>query len=145
MKEKLYQFIHELLNDKIDYLQKLINDLRSSNNDTKSSMGDKYETSREMIQQEIMHIQKQLNEVIIQKEQFLKIKYIESDSVIIGSYVKTSMGNFYIVCSLGEIDFHDEKVFVISSQTQLAKKILGKKKGDIFEMNNQKFTIEEVI
>ena len=145
MKEKLYQFIHELLNDKIDYLQKLINDLRSSNNDTKSSMGDKYETSREMIQQEIMHIQKQLNEVIIQKEQFLKIKYIESESVIIGSYVKTSMGNFYIVCSLGEIDFHDEKVFVISSQTQLAKKILGKKKGDIFEMNNQKITIDEVI
>ncbi|WP_313580402.1 V-type ATP synthase subunit D [Chishuiella sp.] len=145
MKEKLYQFIHELLNDKIDYLQKLINDLRSSNNDTKSSMGDKYETSREMIQQEIMHIQKQLNEVIIQKEQFLKIKYIESDSVIIGSYVKTSMGNFYIVCSLGEIDFHDEKIFVISSQTPLAKTILGKKKGDIFEMNNQKITIEEVI
>lgn len=145
MKEKLYQFIHELLNDKIDYLQKLINDLRSSNNDTKSSMGDKYETSREMIQQEIMHIQKQLNEVIIQKEQFLKIKFIESDSVIIGSYVKTSMGNFYIVCSLGEIDFHDEKIFVISSQTPLAKTILGKKKGDIFEMNNQKITIEEVI
>lgn len=145
MKEKLYQFIHELLNDKIDYLQKLINDLRSSNNDTKSSMGDKYETSREMIQQEIVHIQKQLNEVITQKEQFSKIKYIENDSIIIGCYVKTSMGNFYIACSLGEIEFHDEKIFVISSQTPLAKTILGKKKGDIFEMNNQKFTIEKVI
>ncbi|WP_313373962.1 hypothetical protein [Chishuiella sp.] len=145
MKEKLYQYIHELLNDKINYLQKLINDLRSSNNDTKSSMGDKYETSREMIQQEIVNIQKQLNEVILQKEQFSKIKYLEKDSVIIGSYVKTSMGNFYVACSLGEIDFNGEKIFVISSQTPLVQTILGNKKGDIFEMNNQKFTIVEVI
>ena len=53
MKAELYQFITEQIDDKITYLNGLIDDLRASNNDTKSSMGDKYETSREMMQQEI--------------------------------------------------------------------------------------------
>ena len=73
MKAELYQFIAQQIDDKITYLNGLIDDLRASNNDTKSSMGDKYETSREMMQQEITRIQNQLNEVLIQQEIFSKI------------------------------------------------------------------------
>lgn len=144
MKIELYQFITEQLEEKINYLQHLIDDLRLSNNDTKSSMGDKYETSREMMQQEISRIQNQLNEILIQQEIFSKIKPIENDVIGLGSYVETSMGNFCIACSFGEVIFNDQKVFVLSTQTPLAKILLGSKKGDVFEMNGRNFEIKIV-
>lgn len=144
MKVELYQFIEQQLEEKISYLQSLIDDLRLSNNDTKSSMGDKYETSREMMQQEISRIQNQVNEILVQQEIFSKIKPIENDLIGLGSYVETSMGNFCIACSFGEIVFNSKKVFILSTQTPLAKILLGNKVGDTFEMNGRSFEIKIV-
>ena len=142
MTKELHQYIEQVLIEKINYFNHLIEDLRASNNDTKSSMGDKYETSREMMQQEITRIQNQLNEILIQQEQFLKIVPKDSIHVINGSYLETSMGNFCIACSLGEISFDNKKIFVLSNQTPLAKVILGKTIGDSFEMNGKQFQIK---
>lgn len=144
MTKELSDTISTVLNEKISYLNSLIDDLRASNNDTKSSMGDKYETSREMMQQEITRIQNQLNEVLIQQEQFLKIGVKDSQTIINGSYIETSMGNFVIACSLGEIKFEEKKIFVLSNQTPLAQVLLGKCEGDKFEMNGKSFKINHV-
>ncbi|MBS7332347.1 MAG: hypothetical protein KIG88_01965 [Weeksellaceae bacterium] len=144
MTNELYEKIVNVFDEKINYLNALIDDLRSQNNDTKSSMGDKYETSREMMQQEITRIQNQLNEVLIQQDQFLKLGVKESKIIINGSYVETSMGNFLIGCSLGEIKFDDKKIFVLSNQTALAKVILGKSVNDTFQMNGKTFQINKV-
>ncbi|WP_312922498.1 hypothetical protein [Empedobacter brevis] len=144
MKTELYQFIENQIKDKINYLNHLIEDLRASNSDTKSSMGDKYETSREMMQQEITRIQNQLNEVLVQQEFFSKIKIIENKTIGLGSYIETSMGNFCIACSFGEIMFENKKIFILSSQTPLAKKIMSKTENDSFEMNKKTFQIFKV-
>lgn len=144
MKTELYQFIENQIKDKINYLNHLIEDLRASNSDTKSSMGDKYETSREMMQQEITRIQNQLNEILVQQEFFSKIKILENKTIGLGSYIETSMGNFCIACSFGEIMFENKKVFILSSQTPLAKKIMGKTENDSFEMNKKTFQIFKV-
>ncbi|MDM1073703.1 hypothetical protein HX001_14535 [Empedobacter brevis] len=144
MKTELYQFIENQIKDKINYLNHLIEDLRASNSDTKSSMGDKYETSREMMQQEITRIQNQLNEVLVQQEFFSKIKIIENKTIGLGSYIETSMGNFCVACSFGEIMFENKKIFILSSQTPLAKKIMGKTESDSFEMNKKTFQIFKV-
>ncbi len=145
MKIELYQFIEKQIEEKINYMQHLIDDLRASNNDTKSSMGDKYETSREMMQQEITRIQTQLNEVLVQQEIFSKIKVIDNDIIGLGSYIETTMGNFCLACSFGEIIFEDKKVFVLSTQTPLAKTLSGKTINDSFEMNGKSFKITKVM
>ncbi len=145
MKIELYQFIEKQIEEKINYMQHLIDDLRASNNDTKSSMGDKYETSREMMQQEITRIQTQLNEVLVQQEIFSKIKVIDNDIIGLGSYIETTMGNFCLACSFGEIIFEDKKVFVLSTQTPLAKTLSGKTINDSFEMNGKSFKITNVM
>ncbi len=144
MKTELYQFIENQIEDKINYLNHLIEDLRASNSDTKSSMGDKYETSREMMQQEITRIQNQLNEILVQQEFFSKIKIIENKTIGLGSYIETSMGNFCVACSFGEIMFENKKIFILSSQTPLAKKIMGKTENDSFEMNKKAVQIFKV-
>ena len=51
MKSELLEIIHQKISEKIQKLEQLIAETRASNNDTKSSMGDKYETSHEMLQQ----------------------------------------------------------------------------------------------
>lgn len=56
------------LTEKITKLENLISETRASSNDTKSSMGDKYETGREMLQQEINNLQIQLNEILKQQD-----------------------------------------------------------------------------
>jgi len=55
-KPEILNLLQEKLKFKIDYLGNLIAETRASNNETKSSMGDKYETTREMVQQEINNI-----------------------------------------------------------------------------------------
>ena len=65
-KEELVNITKSKIQDKIKSLEKLIAETRASNNETKSSMGDKYETGREMLQQEINNLQVQVNEVIKQ-------------------------------------------------------------------------------
>lgn len=144
MKQELKNAIEQVIADKINYLEHLIDDLRASNSETKSSMGDKYETSREMLQQEITRIQNQLNEVLMQQESFLKIGVKESQIIVDGSYIETSLGNFVIACSLGEIKFENQKIFVLSKQTPLGQLLLGKKIGDVIEMNGKSIIINGV-
>lgn len=144
MKADLHEFIAQQIEEKIKYLNGLIDDLRASNNDTKSSMGDKYETSREMMQQEITRIQNQLNEVLVQQEVFSKIKIVENNTIGLGTYVETTMGNFCIACSFGEIIFGNKKIFVLSTQTPLAKILMGKTENETFEMNGKLFKVNVV-
>src|SRR5690349_15598667 len=63
-KEIIHTFCAEMLREKQQHIQQSIADARAaSNSDTKSSMGDKYETTREMMQIEIEKLSLQLAEI----------------------------------------------------------------------------------
>lgn len=136
--------LHQITEEKINHFQRLIDDLRDSNTETKSSMGDKYETSREMLQQEIRQIQSQL--LVFQNHQSIlnRIKENPSTNIALGSIVQTSFGNFVIASSLGEFIVEEVKYISISEQTPLAQQLLGKKVGETFEINQKEFQILEV-
>ena len=136
MKSELLEIIHQKISEKIQKLEQLIAETRASNNDTKSSMGDKYETSREMLQQEINHLQIQLNEHLKSQQILKNINPNPHKIVTLGSLVETEKGMFFIAISLGEILFNQEKVFVISTESPLAKAMNGKKVGETFIVNN---------
>ena len=149
-KTELIKLINRKLYEKIQNFEKLIAETRASNNDTKSSMGDKYETGREMLQQEINNLQVQLNEVLKQQD-FLKTSFDKLrmtkkfDKAEKGAIVKTEKGLFFISVSLGEINFDNQKIICISPESPLAKAMNGKQKGDVFSLNNinQKILIIE--
>lgn len=136
MKPELLEIIHQKISEKIQKLEQLIAETRASNNDTKSSMGDKYETSREMLQQEINNLQLQLNEHLKSLQILKNINPISHKIVGLGSWVETEKGRFFIAVSLGEITFNQEKIFVISAESPLAKAMSGKKVGETFIVNN---------
>ena len=144
MKSELLEIIHQKISEKIQKLEQLIAETRASNNDTKSSMGDKYETSREMLQQEINNLQIQLNEHLKSQQILKNINPNPHKVVSLGSWVETNKGKFFIAISLGEITFSQEKIFVISAESPLAKAMNGKKTGESFVVNNLSQIIKNI-
>lgn len=143
-KTELLRIIHEKITQKISTLENLIAETRASNNDTKSSMGDKYETGREMLQQEINNLQMQLKEVLNQKNILEKIPVKNSEKVENGALVKTEKGLFFISVSGGEILFENQKAMAVSADAPLAKAMFGKTKGETFIVNNLSQTIVSI-
>ena len=144
MKPELLEIINQKISEKIQKLEQLIAETRASNNDTKSSMGDKYETSREMLQQEINNLQIQLNEHLKSQKILKNINPNPHKVVTLGSLVETEKGKFFIAVSLGELSFNQEKIFVISAESPLAKAMNGKKVGETFIVNNLTQTIKNI-
>ena len=143
-KEKLLQLINQKLSDKIQNFEKLIDETRASNNDTKSSMGDKYETGREMLQQEINNLQVQLNEILKQQNFLKTISIKPTEKAEKGSIIKTAKGLFFISVSLGEVIFDGKKIICISPESPLAKAMNGKRKNEVFTINNINQKIENI-
>ena len=140
-KSEILQIIQDKLSAKIDNLERLIAETRASNNETKSSMGDKFETSREMVQQEINTLQIQLNENRNARNSLKTINTNLHQTIGLGSLVQTQKGFFYIAVSLGEIISDEKKIFVISTESPLGKALFGKKKYDEIALNNTRQTI----
>ena len=143
-KEELITIIRQKLSEKIENFEKLIGETRASSNDTKSSMGDKYETGREMLQQEINNLQVQLNEILKQRDFLKTVLPKPNDKAEKGAIVKTEKGLFFISVSLGEIKFENEKIICVSPESPLAKAMNGKIKSEVFSINNINQKIENI-
>lgn len=143
-KQEIINIIKAKIADKIQYFENLIAETRASNNDTKSSMGDKYETGREMLQQEINNLQRQLNEVLNQQNVLQKITADVSEKVQNGALVRTNKGLFYVSASMGEIIFENQKIMTVSVESPLVKAMFGKKMGEKFTINNINQDIEHI-
>lgn len=143
-KSSLLDIIKSKLSEKAHNFEKLISETRASSNDTKSSMGDKYETGREMLQQEINNLQLQLNEVLKQQDFLKTILPKQSDKAEKGAIIKTEKGLFFISVSLGEISLENQKIICISPESPLAKAMSGKQNNDFFSLNNINQKIIEI-
>lgn len=143
-KSEILQIIQDKLSAKIENLERLIAETRASTNETKSSMGDKFETSREMVQQEINTLQIQLKENVQARNSLKQINTNLHQTIGLGSLVETDKGLYYIAVSLGQIIFNETKIFVISTESPLGKQLSGKNKEDEITLNNVKQKILKI-
>lgn len=113
--------------------------------DTKSSAGDKYETSREMIQQDINRYQSQLAVAIKDLDILNKIDHIQTfDHIGLGSLIQTDLGIYFISISIGLIKIGQDNIFVISPISPIGSVLIGKKVGDIISFNNKEQKIVNI-
>ncbi len=146
-KRKVHEACAQYLDEKISTLKSEMNDLVSSAaNDSKSTAGDKHETARAMMQQEQQRLGEQLREAEIQRTILARLNDITKfPRIIEGSLIFTDRNTFYISIPLGKIEVDKNDIFVISAQSPLAIKMLGKQQGEKIEQNTTIYTIEEVI
>lgn len=144
-KTEILDVVKYKIQQKIEKFTSIIDETRASSNDTKSSMGDKYETGREMLQQEINNLQRHLNETLIQQNKISKISAAPCSKVQNGALVKTNKGLFYISVSVGEIVVDGKKIMTVSEDSPLVKAMFGMKVDMHFTINTIQQVIEEII
>ena len=141
-----YNIKSKILNDldlKIQDISNAVKSLTESRDaDTKSSAGDKHETSRAKIQTEIDQLSKQFNHVQRQKNNLSAIDIHHSHNMAdVGSLVKTDKGYFFISIGWGRIQIQDENYFVISIASPIGRLLKDKKKGDSIQFKNMSYDI----
>jgi transcription elongation GreA/GreB family factor len=115
----------------------------SMQHETKSSVGDKHETSRARMQSEQDKLQGQLNEISDQEQELLRIDPLSiSESIFSGTVVETNQGIFFIAIPLGKIIADSRYVMVVSPGSPIGKLLMGLRTHDVFELNGLSYTIE---
>ena len=147
LKELLVNQIQNVLEKRIETA---IHDIElakeSRDNETKSSVGDKYETGRAMVQFEIEKNNVQLNKAIQLKNEVAQIDlYKKSNIVEFGSIVKTNRGNYFVSVGLGKIEINNEIYFCVSLVSPIGKILQNKCIGDIIVFQGNEMQITEII
>ena len=146
LKEKVHQHFLELLNGKISLLQQVLADLKESGaNETKSTAGDKHETSLAMIQIEQANKRDQLAQLVSQKLILEKINpNIVAPIVVMGSLIKTDKGYLFMSVALGKAIVEGINLIALSPQSPLGMKLMGLKEKDTVIINNVSYFIESI-
>lgn len=146
MKHQLYQLCLDFIEKRIaTATEALLQAQEASNDDTKSSAGDKFETGREMAQQDINRNKQLLADAQQQKAVLLSLADVtETTKVRSGSLVITNNGSFYISISAGQLQLEGKTYFAISAASPIGKLLIGKEVGEKFDFNGKNYLIKEI-
>ena len=145
-KKFIYDDLVQNLNEKLNSIQFLISSaIESRDSDSKSSVGDKHETSRAKIQSDIDNYLKQkLN--IIEKLKVLGAINInqKNNKIENGALVETNVGFFFIAIGIGRWTVNSEQLFVISLASPIGKLLKDKVVSSSFTFRNLKYKIIKI-
>lgn len=146
LKETIYQTCAEIVQQKIEAIQKNLQELSdSAGNETKRTAGDKHETALAMLQIEQENNSRQLKELLLQKAVLEKLDpHLQTEIIVRGSLVHTNKGLFFISLGLGKLKVNEQTVFAVSPDAPLGKLMLMKKAGDVFHFNQTEYKIISV-
>jgi len=138
-KTALIAHMKDLLDERMQVAWEAMEAAQESANDQgKSSMGDKYETSRSMGQLDRNMHAKQYEQIRLEKTVLERIAAnTASARGAIGSLIQTTAGWFFISVSLGILKYEDETVIAVSSSSPVGISLLGKAEGENFRFQNK--------
>ena len=147
LKTQLYQLCLTFIQNRLDNIEySMLQARQASNDDTKSSAGDKYETTREMMQQEMDRNSKLLYEAGQQKIALQQIENVDvANEVKNGSLVMTSNGNFYISISAGELSTEGQSFIAVSQAAPIGRGFIGKRMGEELNFNGKNYIINQIL
>lgn len=147
IKEQLFQLCLNDIDERIAVLRASITEARDAQqSDTKSSAGDKFETTREMMTQQIETLSLQLSEVEAQRNQLLPLANVSTSlQVQVGSIVITPAANFYVSVSVGAKRLNDDVFICLSPSSPLGKLLIGKTTGSELSFNEKSYRITQVL
>ncbi len=146
-KETLHALCLSKIQEKLEKLSTAQQNVQAAmESETKSSAGDKFETSRAMLQQE----EDQLSRQKFQWTQcLLKLKSMDitssGKSVKEGSLIMTDKAKFYLSVALGKIIHNSTTFYVISKESPIGSNMMGKQIGDQIGFNGTDYLIKEVL
>ncbi len=146
LKLKTFEFLVEDTNVKLKTIETEIAQLTESrNSETKSTVGDKYETARAMAERELQQLKIRFARMKEHKIALDKIaNKTENNLAVLGSLVTTNKFIYFLSIPYGKLAIDGTTVLVISPASPIGKLLLGKKVKDTFTFNGNKFEILEI-
>jgi len=136
----LYEKLVSLISAKVELAtqsQKML--IEARNQETKSTAGDKHETSRALTQTEIDKLESQLN---LLKSDLTILQQIDPNEKMTvtgrGSLITTNKAVFYLGIGYGKLD---EGIYAISLESPIAVALRGSKVGNKIKVQTQEYTI----
>ena len=144
MKSELLTEVKKIIENRMAISwQAMQNAQSAANEESKSSVGDKYETGRAMAQIDRDMHARQYEQARQEREILEKIDINHTHDLIkLGSLVETSMGYFFIAVSIGALKFEGKNIMVISTQSPIGQLLLGKKSQETFVFRGK---VEKVV
>lgn len=146
IKQMLFEHILNSLDNKVTEARTSMASAKESrDSDTKSSAGDKYETGRAMMQQEMEKSELQLNKAgaQIKELQNLDIQKIHT-KVEPGSLVIANGDTYFISIGIGKIIAEGNSYYAISLASPVGLQLKGKVKGDTIKLQDKQIVIEYI-
>lgn len=119
--------LKSLVETKITASKKAMDEIQEAiNSESKSTAGDKHDTSRELLQQERNKAAQQLDQMIKMKSIFGKLVQVKGDKVGFGSLLETELGWVFIGLPLGKVKLESgQELICISAVSPMAKKLMS--------------------
>jgi hypothetical protein len=146
LKTKIHSSLFEIMDQRIADAKLDIAAVKESQaNDTKSSMGDKYETSSEMLAVEREKYDIQLDKSLDTKVILKRIKdNCNPKKVELGSLIIASNGIYFLAFAFGKLIVDGTTCYVISTSSPIGNQLLGKEIGETVAFGNNEFSIKEL-
>lgn len=120
----------------------------SANDQSKSSAGDKYETSRSMGQLDRNMHARQYEQA---RQERTILERLESmaepdtyERVAVGSLVQTTAGYFFIAVSVGAVQINGQTILAVSAASPIGMALMGSQVKDTFLFKGKKQIIREI-
>lgn len=143
IKKQIFDYLKLQLELNLEISKETLHQIKESQaTDTKSSVGDKFETGREMMQIE-------LDKAESQKQKFLTlISVLEKldlnktfNQVEFGSLVQTNFGIYFISIGIGTLKIEGNDYFCISLASPIGKVLVNKSVGDRIKFQSRELKI----
>jgi hypothetical protein len=147
LKKLLFQKCVEHIDQRIQLIEQTLSSVQESrNNETKSSVGDKYETGRAMMQIEEEKNRAQLVQALAVKNELMQIDISDQTThVLPGSLVITNKGKYFIAIGIGKIEIENVLFYCVSRFSPIGTQLIGKISGEEIEFNGKHIRIDEVL
>ena len=143
LKAQIHQICVQQIKERVQNLAQRLQIINESKaNETKSSVGDKYETGRAMLQidEDKVLTQLQFNRDLQSQLDQIKLDY-KTDRVQKGSLVETEKGLYFVGIGLGKITAGAQLCYCVSLQSPVGKALIGKSVGEVVTTNQLEMTI----
>lgn len=145
-KQALLIKMQSMLEAKIEGLQASYDSAKSSrDNDTKSSAGDKFETGRAMMQQEMDKAEQQ---IALNQRMLVDLSRISPTvapaKVDFGALVTTDKMSYFISVPLAKVETEQGIAFAVSLASPIGQALYEATVGDKIEFNGQQIEIKSI-
>jgi hypothetical protein len=137
-KKEIHRLSLDFVNARLEDLQKNLDDLNAAlEEEGKSTAGDKHETGRAMVHQEMENLNGEIQDLQMKQNTLLHLEETDSSVIMQGSLVKAGGLYIYIAAAIGKIKTTNGEAMVISQASPLGHLLLGKKKANRFPLTER--------